>query len=174
MSHVSRDLKIGLRTLSFWVSRARKGELAGTFTHSPHMPVVIRTLDQIAREKQRGAIFITFQKEVERLPGYPDCMDYRIFDYERDQKRILFVKWLYENHINFEECFGCGSVRSWRHKGQIYLDVPYDESNSQYQLLRQYIENLDGSLKDPEVAWCFLKLETAIQYEYYDYWGDFS
>ena len=35
MSQVSRDLKVALQTLSTWVARARKGELAGTVKPNP-------------------------------------------------------------------------------------------------------------------------------------------
>lgn len=185
MAHVSRDLKIGVRTLAIWVAQARRGKLAGTFTFPSHRPIVLRTLDQIAREKQQDALFVIFHKifhkssEEQRglslvshqrepyLPYDPRYIDTSCFDYVRCHERQLFVQWLYENNINFEECWGFGSVRTYRHKGQIYIDVPYDESNSQYQLISQYLENPDGSLKDPSIAWYVLKLEIATLYKDY-------
>lgn len=137
------------------------------------MPRVLKTLDQIAREKQRGALFITFHIEEVLYPDNPEFVDLRLFDYKQCYRRILFIQWLNENHINFEECHGFGSLRSIRYKGQIYLDVPYDETNPQYQLLCQYLENPDSSLNDPAVAWYYLSLEIAMEYKHHDdpkYW----
>lgn len=131
------------------------------------MPQVLKMIDQIAREKQRDVLLVTFHKE--------DMSIFKNdFDYEQCDKRKKFVEWLDKNHINFEECFGFApGAMSMPYLGQIYLDVPYDESNPQYQLLCQYLENPDSSLKDPDVAWYFVTLELAMEYKYLDdpdYW----
>lgn len=59
--------------------------------------------------------------------------------------------------------------------GQIYLDIPFDESNPQYQRINQYVENPDGSLKDPDIAMYCLPLEMAMEYKHLDdpeYWNE--
>lgn len=131
------------------------------------MPRILKMIDKISREKQRDVLFVTFHKEDINI--FKDD-----FDYEKCDKRKRFIQWLDENHIKFEECFGFApGAMSMSYLGQIYLDVPYDESNPQYQLLSQYLENSDSSLKDPDVAWYILPLEMAMKYKHLDdpeYW----
>ena len=74
------------------------------------------------------------------------------FDYEQCNKRKRFIEWLGENQIKFEECFGFAPGAMFiPYLGQIDLDVPYEESTVQYQLLSRYLENPDSSPKDPDV-----------------------
>jgi len=140
------------------------------------MTRILKTLDQIAREKQRNVLFVTFHKEDINI--FDDEGDDEIDlddDYEQCDKRKAFIQLLDENHISFQECFGFEpGVMSMSYLGQIYLDVPFDESNPQYQLINQYVENPDGSLKDPDVALYCLSLEMAMEYKHLDdpeYWN---
>lgn len=125
------------------------------------MPRILKTLDQIAREKQRAVLFVSFYKHGTSILELLDSD----WDYEQCHERIVFIQWLEKNNINFEECFRSSSMPYF---GEIYLDVPYDELNPQYQLLSQYLENPDGSLKDPDVAWYFMPLDMAMKYKHHD------
>ncbi|MEI6207027.1 MAG: hypothetical protein WCP20_09610 [Desulfuromonadales bacterium] len=54
------------------------------------------------------------------------------------------------------------------HLGQVYIDVPFDESDPQYQLVRDYIENPDETLRDENVRWYYLPLEVAMKNAHHD------
>ena len=123
------------------------------------MPQILKTIDQIAREKQRDVLLVTFHKEGISL--FNDN-----FSYEECDERKVLIQWLDENRINFQESFGFApGAMMMDYWGQIYLDVPYDESNPQYQLLSQYLEHPDGSSKIPDVRLYALKLELAMKYK---------
>lgn len=145
------------------------------------MSRILKTVDQIAREKQRSVLFVTFHKEDIKIFDFEDIDldndddevidldDDDEFDYEQCDKRKVFIQWLDENDISFQECFGFEpGAMSMSYLGQIYIDVPYDESNPQYQLINQYVENPDGSLKDPDVTLYCLPLEMAMEYKHLD------
>ena len=52
---------------------------------------------------------------------------------------------------------------SFPYLGELYLDVPFDETDSQYQLLYEHLENVDGSMKIEGVIWWCYPLEKAIE-----------
>ena len=80
-----------------------------------------------------------------------------------------FLKWLKEHGINWQEC---GSVASEScilpYLGNIYLDVPFDENDPQYQLVRDYLENPDGTPRNKRVRFHYLPLNIAIKNAHHD------
>lgn len=139
------------------------------------MPLLIKHIDAIAREKQRGVLFVAFRSENEE--GDAD-EDFSIFppsiDWENLGSRKQLIAWLDENGIPW---LPCGDVANPNlmisYQGQLYIDVPFDTSIPKYQKLAAYLENPDGSMRHPGVNFHFLSLDVAMKNKEHDepgYW----
>ena len=131
------------------------------------MPMLLEHIDAIARQKQRGVLYLEFH------PGkFMDHDDRSWLDYDCDQddRRTAVIKWFDEHGIAWQMCghFANENIIECPHLGQIYIDVPYDESDPQYQLVRDYIENPDETLRDENVRWYYLSLEVAMKNAHHD------
>lgn len=142
------------------------------------MPMLIDYIDKIARDKQRDVLFLVFNQrrpedaetEQDERPDY----DYD-YDYEADETRQRVLRWFEENGIAVRPCGPCageGMMMS-RYQGQLYLEVPFDRSNPDYQKVENFLEHADGSMKIPGVSFHYLPLEEAMKYADQDdpaYW----
>jgi len=136
------------------------------------MPMIIDSIDRIARKKQRDVLYVTFMPLNET--GH---FDDDIFDWENCQARRRVIKWLETNKINYQFChrFWADGLLEYLYQGQIYLGVVYDDKNELYKKLESYFENSDGSMKDPFVRFCYITLEQAMKNVHHDapaYWDD--
>lgn len=115
------------------------------------MPQIIRHIDQICVEKARDILFIDFQYD-------------RRGDTDYLRQDLPYIKetleWLDQNDIQWEQT-GPLSNSGWLsgYVGWYYVDVPYDTTNPQYKLLEAYLENPDGTMKDPNKVFCYITLE---------------
>lgn len=138
------------------------------------MPRIVEHIDAIARKKQRDVLYVTFHKHVSEN-GH-QWRDVKNYNYHQDTKRDALCQWLDEQHIAWDICGHIASDNiTWCYFGQIYLDIPYDESDASYQLVREYLENPDGTMRDPRVVFCYLTLEIAMKNAHHDepgYWDD--
>jgi len=126
------------------------------------MPQLIEYIDAIARKKQRDALLIQF---------HPENIEEALFEYDhnKDKRRKKVLAWLNKNKIIWQECAPVASEDGFcSYIGDVYIDVPYDENDPQYQLVRNYLENPDGSLRDKNVRFCFLPLEYAMKNAHHD------
>ena len=129
--------------------------------------MIVEHIDAIARKKQRSVLFIVFHP-IESGIGkkYAGWMNY---NYEKDRRRKGVLKWLKLHDIH---CQPSGYVASENgmlpYLGNIYIDVPFDENDPQYLLVRDYLENADGTLRDKHVRFCYLPLEHAMKNAHHD------
>lgn len=136
------------------------------------MPMVIDYIDKIAREKQRDVLYLEFRHP----PGAnaDDDKGNLFFDYRQCEIRETLLQWFEENHIAVRPCGPFaqeGLLESYR--GQLYLDMPFDKSNPDYQKIENLLENEDGSPKFPEVGFFYVKLKDAMKNTHHDepgYW----
>ncbi len=115
------------------------------------MPQLLQHIDAIAREKNRDVLFVHFE-------------DYEENEQNPDSNRQDVLSWLEQNDIPYEKCMGLeeeGSIDSYW--GDIYIDVPFDLDNEQYQILSDYLEDEEGVMKIEGVYFFVLYLETAIE-----------
>lgn len=115
------------------------------------MPQLLQHIDAIAREKNRDVLFVHFE-------------DYEENEQNPDSNRQDVLSWLEQNDIPYEKCMGLeeeGSIDSYW--GDIYIDVPFDLENEQYQILSDYLEDEEGVMKIEGVYFFVLYLETAIE-----------
>ena len=123
------------------------------------MPMLIRHIDAIAREKQRAVLFVVFGKEG---AGPNDWQTY-------SAERRALEAFLESAGIGYEPCGQMADECSMRsYAGWLYLDVPFDESDALYQRVAEYLENPDGTLKCPWVRFCYLPLEMAMKNAHHD------
>ena len=139
------------------------------------MPMLIKHIDAIAREKQRGVLFVAFLPENEEGEAKED---FSIFppsiDWENLQSRKQLIAWLDESEISWLPCGEVANPNSMiSYQGQLYIDVPFDTSIPKYQKLASYLENPDGSMRHPGVNFYFLSLDVAMKNKEHDqpgYW----
>lgn len=116
------------------------------------MPQLIEHIDAIARQKGRDALYLEFHPVGERST----------YRYEADPVRETVLAWLDEHQIDWQSCGPYArppSMPGWL--GQVYLDVPFDESLAAYRTLRDYLELPDGSMRQAGVRFYALPLESA-------------
>ena len=128
------------------------------------MPMLIEHIDAIARKKQRDVLFIYFHPE---NWGNHDVGDN--YDYKQDTRRTEVLSWFDTHGIAWQRCGPVASETSFRsYLGEIYIDIPFDENNPQYQLARDYLENADGTMRDDNVRFYCLPLEVAMRNVHHD------
>lgn len=123
------------------------------------MPQLIQHIDQIARQKQRDVLLIQFDWEL--------IEDYGCWDEVPIRQQI--VAWLETEGILWQPCAHFAIENGLlSYCGQIYVDVPYGEGNADFKKLSAYLEHEDGTMRWPEVAFCYLTLDTAMKNAHHD------
>ena len=122
------------------------------------MPVALKHIDKIAREKNRDVIFINFNREV--FPSY---------EYKEYKERNELLQWLNDNDISYKECGPIADEGGWEsYRGQLYIDLPIDEENEKYQLLCEHLDAPDGTFKIKGVESWIFPLKTALKNKHHD------
>jgi hypothetical protein len=134
------------------------------------MPMLLKHIDAIAREKARDVVFVDF----------PACKtdlmaDNEVADWSSYAARKAVVAWLDERGIKWEPCawFANESLLTQPYDGRIYIDVPYDLLNETYQKLAAYLEKPDGTSRIAGATFYYLPLEMAMKNSHHDepgYW----
>lgn len=117
------------------------------------MSQLLQHIDAIAREKNRDVLFIHFENYVEDDQG-------------DDPIRSIVLAWLEDHEIAHQPCMGLeqeGFVDTYA--GDIYVDLPLDETDPTYQKLSEYLEDDEGNMMLDGVLFFVLSLETALEIE---------
>lgn len=111
------------------------------------MPQRLRHIDAIARQEGHDVLFVTF------FPINESFLDWEAFrkstpDWETLPIRKQIIEWLDSQKFSWEPCGEWASEYTvLPYLGTIYIKVPYDEANPDYQKLRDYLEKPDGSMR---------------------------
>jgi hypothetical protein len=142
------------------------------------MPQIIEYIDAIARKKQRDVLYVTFTPKntsifFDLITGCDDDVNANYecnsYNWEEGPIRERVCNWLTEHNITWQECGYFASENGWcSYEGQIYLDVPYDENDLKYQLVRDFLENPDGSMRFESVTFWLVSLERAMENKHHD------
>ena len=117
------------------------------------MPMLIQHIDAIAREQKRDVLFLHFENYIEDK------------DLE-DNARNTVLAWLDEQGIAYTPCMGIEDESLIDgYLGDVYLELPFDEQNAQYQLVQQHLEDEEGNMKIEDVFFFVLSLEVALEIE---------
>lgn len=76
--------------------------------------------------------------------------------------RDYVIAWLEQHEIEFVPCLGLsGEDEIDSYLGDLYLDIPFDQQNNQYQLVKNYLEDEQGNMIIEHVLFFVLSLEVA-------------
>ena len=121
------------------------------------MPQLLKTLDEIAREKQRDVLCVTFFEAGKPIP--------RKLSPARRALRSELIQYLDDHSISWSECFDPASenLLIYPYSDSIYLDVPYDLADPGYRLVADYLETPGGEPKYEDMHFCVRTLVAAIK-----------
>lgn len=126
------------------------------------MPMVIEHIDAIARKKQSDVLYLEFGPEVQ-----DECFGIMVdpsYEFTKDEARRKILDWLDMQGIGWTMCGDYANVHVMAsYQGQIYLDVPYDETDPTYCKLRDYLEYPDGTIRHQNVRFYICSLEMAMK-----------
>jgi hypothetical protein len=118
--------------------------------------ILLQHIDAIARARQRAVLYLEFHP-AERASAAN-------YLFERDVVRDQFLAWLDMHGIGWQPCGPIASIlRMESYRGQVYVDVPFDENLPLYCLLRDALEHPDGSMKLSSVRFMVLSLDRAME-----------
>jgi hypothetical protein len=125
--------------------------------------MLIEHIDAIARKKQRTVLHVIFHARLSEP-----------FDWEASSARRQIIAWLDAQGIDW---MPCGHVANdaflCSYRGQIYIDVPFDESHPDYRRVRDYLEHPDGTMAIDGAKFCYYPLSEAMKNAHHDapgYW----
>jgi len=130
------------------------------------MPIAMKTLDKIAREKQRDVLYITFRNEDVHAP---DMMERPSeFDWQACAMRKQVIRFLEDNGIAYTPCFSPQPtngvlILASPYYGEIYIDLASDPANPKFRKLEAYLETSDGERRYPEVTFWQYGLDIAME-----------
>jgi len=121
------------------------------------MPQLIMHIDQLAMDNRRDVLFVRFAESFEGQKR----MGSREY-YKKSKIRQRLLEFLEENEIGSIEC-GPPSNSGYMsgYWGEIYIDVPFDESDSDYRKVQAFLENEDGSMKFDDARFYYFPYEYA-------------
>ena len=140
------------------------------------MPMIIKNIDEIARQKQCDVAFLAFR-------DLPDAVKmqsnhernqrfiFGIVDWINHPSRIQIIRLLRKNDIPWSPCAGLSTSGfiTGGYQGQIYLDVPYaankpeDQQHPLFQKCLSFLEDNAGQVKWEGVKFYSLMLNRAIE-----------
>ena len=122
------------------------------------MAKLIKHIDKIAREVQRDVLYVEFSREV-----FPD------YEWESYVGRNELIAWLEEQGIVYQHCAPFACEDGWEgYRGQLYIDVPVDDSNEQFLHVDSHLCTPDNSFKIPGIGLYIVTLEQALKNKHHD------
>jgi len=130
------------------------------------MATLLEHIDAIARKKQRDVLYVIFDLKSHVGDDFDFLESYKWRD---DSIRETICNWLTEHQITWKKCGDIATEYALdSYRGQIYLDVPFDDNDPVYVLVRDYLENPDGSMRFETVVLCYLPLAIAMENAHHD------
>lgn len=125
------------------------------------MPRLIKHIDAIARREQRDVLYTLYFEEY----GGKQVL----CDWQENKSRIRIIEWLDANGYAWSQCGEMANVNVMRgYRGTIYIDTPFDKKDPSYRALETFFENPDGTMRFPEMMFCVLPLEVAMENAHHD------
>jgi hypothetical protein len=131
------------------------------------MVMLIEHIDAIGRRKRRDVLYLQFHPLGADGPyGRSKALDYNP---DRDETRQAILAWLDAHHIPWSMC---GSISDTRvmdsYRGQVHIDVPFDDGDPTYCSVRDYLEHPDGSIRHEGVRFYVVPLAQAMENAVHD------
>ena len=136
------------------------------------MPLLLEHIDAIARQKQRGVLYVEFHplaldpEKGEDL-SERDIMAWKTMPDSAWQSlpiRQQLIDWLDAKGIGWRRCGHYAQVGLMMgYRGQIYIDLSFDTALPEFQALQAFLENPDGTMRYSKVFFIYCSLEKAMQ-----------
>ena len=130
------------------------------------MPQLVMHIDFIGRQKQRDVLLLEFHN---RETGF-------MLDYTTNSSRKTILDWFDANGIPYSPCGSYASeTRLDSYRGQIYIDVPFDETDPLFRKAQEFLEHSDGTMKFEGAWFCYLPLDVCMENAHHDvpgFWED--
>lgn len=131
------------------------------------MPLLIEHIDAIARQKQRDVLFLEFADPQSQSQGTGEPSS--SWSWKSSPDRQSIIDWLKCNQIAWQRCGDLMDETTMSsYAGQIYLDVPFNDTDPVYQKIIRYLENPDGSSRVAGVKVFVLRLAVAMTNVHHD------
>ncbi|MGF6303270.1 MULTISPECIES: hypothetical protein [Paraburkholderia] len=123
------------------------------------MPQLLEHIDAIARKLKRDVLYLEFLKAQR-----PHRADYRSLE-----TRARIMQWLDSEGIEWRGCGPLASETVMRsYAGEIFIDVPFDETDSQYRKVQAFLEHPDGTSRFDDVRFYVVTLKIAMKNAHHD------
>ncbi|MFM0185564.1 hypothetical protein PQR25_07220 [Paraburkholderia nemoris] len=133
------------------------------------MPQLLEHIDAIARKLKRDVLYLEFLKA--KRP-------HRV-DYQRLESHSRIVQWLESEGIDWCECGPLASETVMRsYAGEIFINVPFNETDDQYRKVQAFLEYPDGTMRFDDVRFYVVTLQLAMENAhhdepgFWDHWAD--
>ena len=135
------------------------------------MPILLEHIDAIARQKQRGVLYVEFHPlaldpDAGKDMSERDIMAWKTMPDSAWQSlpiRQQLISWLDDQGIGWKRCGHYAQLGLMMgHRGQIYIDLPFDTTLPAFQALQAFLENPDGTMRYPKVFFIYCSLENAM------------
>jgi hypothetical protein len=130
---------------------------------------ILRTIEQIARDKQRDVVYVTFS-------GYNGDWRHPVpYWVSKEHPRHKITEWLIHNDVDWEDCheFHIPEAHETYH-GHFYIDIIHDKNDPTFQKLVSFLEDENGKVK-PEFGegtkFCLLPISVVLINNFYDELG---
>jgi hypothetical protein len=128
------------------------------------MPQILSHIDAIARREGRGVLFVTFGIDTLNMSFPVEIPDWREMPIRKQ-----VIEWLDVNNYSWEACAEIASENFMvAYLGTIYIKVPYDDQNPEYQKLQNYLETPTGTMRFDKVIFNYLPLTIAMKNAHHD------
>ena len=127
------------------------------------MPMRIEHIDAIARQKQRDVLYLVFRRPESDCRADITLFSHSGFQWQNLPIRKQVIEWLDAQGIGWRPCAQIADPNAMLpYYGQLYIDLPFDQTLPAYQALEAFIELPDGSMRFPEVSFLMAPLDYAM------------
>ena len=136
------------------------------------MPLVLEHIDAIARQKQRGVLYVQFHPLALDLDAGEDLSARDIIAWKTMPDsawqslpiRQQLIDWLDAKGIDWQRCGHYAQVGlGMGYRGQLYIDLPFDTTLPDFLALQAFLENTDGSMRHSGVFFVYCSLKKAME-----------
>ncbi len=90
-------------------------------------------------------------------------------DYEGLESRKRILQWFDDESVPWRECGPYASETTMRsYAGEVFIDMPFDETNPQYQKVQAFLEYPDGTMRFDDVKFYVVPLQDAMKNAHHD------
>ena len=136
------------------------------------MPLLLEHIDAIARQKQRGVLYVEFHPlaldpDAGEDLSARDIMAWKTMPDSAWQAlpiRQQLIDWLNTQGIGWQRCGHYAQVGLMMgYRGQLYIDLPFDTTLTDFLALQAFLENPDGSMRHSGVFFIYCNLKKAME-----------